>query len=375
MAGDDTVRVFISYAHDDAEHEDRVRQFWLFLRANGIDAVLDKPAAERRQDWSQWMLDQIRQARFVLVVASPAYRERAEGEAAPDEGRGVRWEAALIRQEVYADREAALQRFLPVVLPGCSPADIPVWLDRETGTHYAVSDYTVPSAEGLLRLLTGQPYETVPPLGSQPVLPPRDDGARPAPRPGLRTELLIRATKDETGLHVEVELAGTPLQPTRHSALPHELRTVWESLRAGPLVAAQRMLTAGRQLATAVFEERAQQLVADLLHQLAPGTWLDVVWEADGTALDLPVELLRLTAASGEDLGPLALCGGVTVLRRVAGTAGVEPTALPGPVKILAAVAAPDETLTSNAALDTEAEMQAVLDAVTGVAGDPRAEV
>ncbi|MGH4023477.1 MAG: SEFIR domain-containing protein [Pseudonocardiaceae bacterium] len=131
MGGDDTVRVFISYAHDDAEHEDRVRRFWLFLRANGIDAVLDKPAAERRQDWSQWMLDQVHQARFVLVVASPAYREHAEGQAPPDEGRGERWEAALIRQEVYADREAALERFLPVVLPGSASADIPIWLDRD----------------------------------------------------------------------------------------------------------------------------------------------------------------------------------------------------------------------------------------------------
>ncbi|MFN2496501.1 MAG: CHAT domain-containing protein, partial [Pseudonocardiaceae bacterium] len=150
---------------------------------------------------------------------------------------------------------------------------------------------------------------------------------------------------------------------------------MWESRRAGPLAAAERMLTAGRQLAAAVFDERAQQLVADLLHRLAPGDWVDLVWEADGAALELPVELLRLTTAAGEDLGPLALRAGVTVLRRVAGAAEVQPTALPGPVKILAAVAAPDETLTDNAPLDTEAEMQAMLDAVTPVAGDPRAEL
>src|SRR5918997_968109 len=106
-----------------------------------------------------------------------------------------------------------------------------------------------------------------------------------------------------------------------------------------------------------------------------PGDWVDVVWVADGPALDLPVELLRLTTTAGEDLGPLALRAGVTVLRRVAGAPDVQPLALPGPVKILAAVAAPDETRTSNAPLDTEAEMQAVLDAVTDIAGDPRAQV
>ena len=35
------VRVFISYAHDDAAHEERVRDFWLLLRKLGIDARLD----------------------------------------------------------------------------------------------------------------------------------------------------------------------------------------------------------------------------------------------------------------------------------------------------------------------------------------------
>ncbi|MGH3778904.1 MAG: CHAT domain-containing protein, partial [Pseudonocardiaceae bacterium] len=367
------VRVFISYAHDDAEHEDRVREFWTFLRVHGVDARLDKPAAERRQDWPLWMLRQVREARFVLVVASPAYRQRAEGDAPPSVGRGVQWEAALIREEVYADREAALDRFVPVVLSGCSPADIPVWLGRGTSTNYAVPEYTVAAADRLLRLLTDQPYETEPPLGKQPVLAPRSP-TESARRPGLRTELLIHASGDGAGLVANVALAGTPLC-RRDSTLPHELRTVWEGLRAGPLVAAERMLTAGRQLAVAMFDNRSRQLVADVLHRLSPGDWVDVVWVADGPALDLPVELLRLTTAAGEDLGPLALRAGVTVIRRVAGAPRIEPVATPGPVKILAAVAAPDESRTGNAPLDTEAEMQAVLDAVTDIAGDPRAQV
>ncbi len=186
---------------------------------------------------------------------------------------------------------------------------------------------------------------------------------------------MITATLDGSVLTVDVALAGTPLQATRQSTLPPELGTVWGSRQAGPLVAAERMLNAGRVLAAAVFDGQSQQLVADLLHRLSPGDWVDLVWPADGPALELPVELLRLAAASGEDLGPLALRAGVTVLRRVAGSRALEPTVLPGPVKILAAVAAPDESKTSAAPLDTEAEMQAVLDAVTDIAGDPRAEV
>jgi hypothetical protein len=56
-----------------------VRDFWRFLRENSIDARADMPAAERRQDWAEWMSRQVRDATYVLVIASPEYRRRAEG--------------------------------------------------------------------------------------------------------------------------------------------------------------------------------------------------------------------------------------------------------------------------------------------------------
>jgi hypothetical protein len=75
------VRVLISYAHDSADaapgHQERVRRLWTFLRECGIDAQLDVLAANRQRDWTAWMDEQLRAARFVLVVASPAYKERA----------------------------------------------------------------------------------------------------------------------------------------------------------------------------------------------------------------------------------------------------------------------------------------------------------
>ncbi|MDQ3152019.1 MAG: TIR domain-containing protein, partial [Actinomycetota bacterium] len=64
------VRVFISYAHDSETHEESVRDLWVFLRANGIDAQLDRVAAQRRQDWSLWMMDQVREADHILVIGS-----------------------------------------------------------------------------------------------------------------------------------------------------------------------------------------------------------------------------------------------------------------------------------------------------------------
>lgn len=168
------VRVFISYAHDDDKHVDQVRNLWTFLRSCGIDAQLDLPAGERLQDWALWMLRGIRDSRYVLTVASPEYKLRSEGDAPAGEGAGVQWEARLLRRLVYEDADASLDRIVPVVLPGGSADNLPVWLGGRARTHYTVDGFTLEGAERLLRLLTNQPYETEPPLGPVPPLPPRE---------------------------------------------------------------------------------------------------------------------------------------------------------------------------------------------------------
>jgi tetratricopeptide (TPR) repeat protein len=373
------VRVFISYAHDDGVHEERVREFWLFLRAQGIDARLDLPAAEQRVDWAEWMTQQVRDADRVLVIASPAYKWRAEGDAGPDEGRGVQFEARLIRDLFYADQQAGLGRFVPVVLPGCSATDIPLWLGPASTAHYRVGEYTVVSAEKLLRLLTGQPAEVEPPLGSVPVLPPRgaEEAAGGAARPGLRTEVVIEvAVSGEGEVNTAVWVAGSLLcQQT--VGLPAEVIDVWAALRLPAIVAGERLAEAGRRLAGALLDEDGQRLLGGLVSRLAPGDSVEVVLSADEAALTLPVELTRL-ASDGAEVGPLGVLPSVsvfrrlTVSRRVPGEGSAPPAAAPptgaaGPLKVLAAVAAPDETKTDSAPLDVEAEMAAVLDAVTSV--------
>src|ERR1022692_27117 len=379
-------RVFVSYAHDDAEHEDRVQKFWLFLREQGIDARLDLPAMEVRQDWAEWMTQQVRDADRVLVIASPAYKRRAEGDARPDEGRGLQWEARLIRERIYADQKAGLQVVLPVVLPGCSAADLPMWLAPMSATHYMISEYTAAGAEQLLRVLDGQTREMAQ-LPGTPILPL--GGRAPVPagvaRPMLRTEVLIEAGVDGDGqLASAVWLAGS-LLCRRLAPMPTEVADVWGALELPALVAAERIGSAGRRLADVLLDDAARRLLAGLLDRLPPGDMVEVVLVADGSVLSLPVELLRLATDSGE-VGPLALLAGVSVIRRLA-TPRQSPederapdeappvAGLAGPLKVLAAVAAPDETKTRNAPLDVEAEMQAVLDAVSDVAGDPRAQV
>src|SRR6266536_273692 len=131
-------RVFISYAHESAEHVAEVRELWLLLRRCGIEATIDRPVAQRRIDWPLWMGDRVREADYVLVIASAAYRERAEGRAEPAEGRGVQWEARLIRNAFY-ENQYKLERFVPVVLPGQSVAGVPDFLAPATTTVFHVA--------------------------------------------------------------------------------------------------------------------------------------------------------------------------------------------------------------------------------------------
>jgi hypothetical protein len=115
------VRVFISYAQGDAGHEGLVRDLWVLLRACGIDAQLDLAAAGDRVDWGAWMTREVRDADRVLVIASAAYKERAEGDAGPGEGHGVQWEARLIRELLHDDPDGGLRRTWPQPAPPTRP--------------------------------------------------------------------------------------------------------------------------------------------------------------------------------------------------------------------------------------------------------------
>src|SRR5690348_14685709 len=97
MSVPDPPRVFFSYSHDTQDHKDQVRRFATFLRSRiGLEVVLDQWDDNHRIDWSLWATRNITAADFVVAVASPLYRARADGDAPPDEGRGAQFESALL---------------------------------------------------------------------------------------------------------------------------------------------------------------------------------------------------------------------------------------------------------------------------------------
>ena len=321
-------QVFISYAHESDEHVEAVRDLWLFLRSRGIDARLDRIAAQHRQDWALWMGEQVRDADHVLVIASDAYRRRAEGRAEPDEGRGAQWEARLIRDAFYRDQRG-LDRWLPVVLPGASIEGVPDFLAPATTTVYRISDYTVDGAEPLLRLLTGQPAEIEPDLGAVPLLPAgarepgTGDGAAAtrsvlAALPGLRHELVVEIEPIAQGaVRAVTSVAGTVLAE-QTAQLPTGLDDCWDNLSAPS--AADRLAALGRGLWRALFDEVTGARVMELVDHSPWGTVVDVVFVLEDLMADLPVELLCLP-----DGRLLATVPGVRFTRRLSGARGRRP--------------------------------------------------
>nr|WP_278262226.1 SEFIR domain-containing protein [Nocardia sp. AG03] len=158
--------MFVSYSHDTPEHKDLVREFSTFLRSEaGVDVRLDVWDDRERQDWSLWAIEQMTKADFVLVIASPAYKRRADGTAASDEGRGAQFEAAILRNDLTRDLRGETRRILPVILPGRSVDEVPVFLAAHSTTHYEISEFTTEGVNDLLAAFSGVAEHPAPPRG------------------------------------------------------------------------------------------------------------------------------------------------------------------------------------------------------------------
>ncbi|MFF0043613.1 SAV_2336 N-terminal domain-related protein [Streptomyces mirabilis] len=163
-AGRRRQRVFISYAHedDDGAHAEQVRNLVEVLRAARIDVRLDPDEREEPRDWAAGIRHELEEADVILVIASPAYKRRAEGLEADLSGR-MAFEARLLRNELAHTPADVSQRILPVLLPASTSEDLPALLRP---LHPLVIDpSTRTGAEQLLNRLVParQFFRSVPP--------------------------------------------------------------------------------------------------------------------------------------------------------------------------------------------------------------------
>jgi len=163
-------KVFISYSYDSKEHGERVLALSDHLRQKGIDSLIDQYEVSPPEGWPRWMVNKVEWADFVLVVCTETYNLRFRGKALSGQGKGVKWEGAILTQELY-NAEAQNTRFIPVVFASNDTPHIPVILQGQT--YYDVT--TERGYEDLYRHLTNQPrilkheigklLKSLPPLG------------------------------------------------------------------------------------------------------------------------------------------------------------------------------------------------------------------
>jgi tetratricopeptide (TPR) repeat protein len=118
-------KVFISYSHDSMAHKEKVLALSKRLREDGIETNLDQyvPGTPRK-GWPRWMLDQIDEAEYVLLVCTDSYYRRFRGREVPGKGKGADWEGAIITREIYDDR-GATTKFVPIMFNPGSEQFIP----------------------------------------------------------------------------------------------------------------------------------------------------------------------------------------------------------------------------------------------------------
>lgn len=160
---DAPARVFVSYAHESLPHRRMVLRLCSLLRRLGVDVRVDEWDTDHRQDWFLWMIDQLKHADYVIVVASPQYRAAADGATSADVHRGVQTESAVLRSFLYRDRATWTRKLLPVILPGRSVDEIPLFLQPHCASHYIIPKISSAGARELTRVLSRrQPHHARP---------------------------------------------------------------------------------------------------------------------------------------------------------------------------------------------------------------------
>ena len=157
-------RVFISYSHDSEAHRELVLGLANRLRNDGVESWIDQYVPSFPvQGWLRWMKTEVKQADFVLLVCTPQYLQRFNGEDT-EGGRGVNFEGVIISQTLY-NHYYRNTKFIPVLPPqGCFehlPLELQAYSAYKLDTDY----------QDLYRLLTGQPKITPSPVGQPIQLP------------------------------------------------------------------------------------------------------------------------------------------------------------------------------------------------------------
>jgi hypothetical protein len=213
--------VFISYSHDSPAHMEKILLLARRLRAEGVPCELDQFHESPAEGWPRWMMDQIEESSYVLVCCTENYNLRFRGKAEAGTGKGVKWEGGVITQELY-DAEERSTAFIPVILTPEDARHVP--LPLRGATHYDLS--RIDGFSNLLRRLTGQPRVVAPEVG-----------VRRKPLPDYKAELNVRLLDKEIATDVAyytAKLGSWPADSFVGEEVIEPLETLLEKVESHP---------------------------------------------------------------------------------------------------------------------------------------------
>ena len=336
------VKVFCCHRSVD---KPRVEAFARRLIADGIDAFFDKFEIGPGDNYVTIVNRGLDEADIGLIFLSSSVS---------DGGKVFAQESTVLTHDrMYGDTA----RVIPVLLD--DDAVVPALLrplDRRR-----VDDYDI-----IRDMLLGRPLKPV--IGKRPDL-------------GTRTPFRLQLREIDGAYAVDLRSAdGSVIASASGMVLPPTInRSLNAFLGGGEAMSArwaasawrqldEQLVVLGRTLGGVLFAGPVGETLTAALANAASGDTFEVSIEAEGALLMLPFEAARLP-----DDQVLALHPRVRVTRRSAGLTREPAPALPGPLKILVAVASPTDG--AGELLDYEREMSTVLAALEGEASIGRAQV
>lgn len=154
-------QALLSYSWEDSEHQGWVRKFAERLRGeSGVEIIFDGWYLNPGDDKLHFMEKAVVDSKFVIVVCTPTYAERANKRQG-----GVGYESMVITAELA--EQILTNKFIPVLRKGTWTSSLPIYLKTRMGVNLSEEPYHEDEYERLLRVLHGEPIQP-PPLGSKP---------------------------------------------------------------------------------------------------------------------------------------------------------------------------------------------------------------
>jgi hypothetical protein len=203
-------KLFISYAWESGEYREWVRRLAARFCEDGVEARLDYWHLQPTDTIPEFMNREVRQADWVLVLCSPAYKSKVHATEEGQRSTGVGWEARLLTSRLFISSE---NKILAALAKGAWTEAAPDFLQGQIYSDLSDPRTFEANYKTLLQRITGT-FEPPPPvrplrpdLKAEPLAPLRYDAPDPGP---TEAELLftVRAGDSEGRWTVELRVDG-----------------------------------------------------------------------------------------------------------------------------------------------------------------------